>query len=83
MRTLKVKATISSKYETPMEAESIARALEPDNLELREAIQTRRQGKSVQTRVEVEGIGRALATIDDVLKAQQGAEKVILKKNVI
>ncbi|HLD80992.1 MAG TPA: KEOPS complex subunit Pcc1 [archaeon] len=80
---MKVKATISSKYETPMEAESIARALEPDNLELREAIQTRRQGKSVQTRVEVEGIGRALATIDDVLKAQQGAEKVILKKNVI
>ncbi len=76
-----MEAEITLTYEDEREAEAIARAVSPDNIEAPKGlfIETRAVGKSVKTYIKYSG-GRVetfQSTIDDLLSCISTAEKTV------
>ncbi|KXB04346.1 hypothetical protein AKJ50_02500 [candidate division MSBL1 archaeon SCGC-AAA382A13] len=77
---MKQKAKISCKYENDAVAETIASAIQPDNLDSPDMIKikTRKEGNQVESEIVVEGkIETLLNTLEDLLSCTSTAEKMI------
>lgn len=77
---MKMRAEVTSVYDDESTAQAVASALQPDNLQAPEEmeIKTIKNGKSVITRIEIDGkIETLLATIDDLLSCTSTAEKTL------
>lgn len=77
---MKLKAELSLAYDDPKEAEAIAQAISPDNLEVPTGlrVKTARRGRSVFTSVSCEkSLETFIATLDDLLACASVAEKAL------
>jgi hypothetical protein len=75
-----VQARIVLSYKTIREAEAVARAVSPDNIEFPEGlfVKTMKRGKKVFTNFECESkLQTFIATIDDFLSAISVAERTV------
>jgi hypothetical protein len=75
-----LEATISLEYKDPKTAESIAKAVSPDNFKVPEGlkIQTCTEASKVITKIVYEGkLATFTATIDDLLFSVSTAEKTL------
>jgi len=76
-----LEAKIALSYKTMREAESIAKAVSPDNVKVPQGlfIKTMRRGKKVFTNVKCETrLETFVATLDDLLSAVSVAERTLL-----
>ena len=77
---LRIKAEIKSNYHSSKDAESVAKALDVDNVELDSlAVSTKTKGKSVVSVVKSNSLATAFATIDDLIRNQILVEETVLK----
>jgi tRNA threonylcarbamoyladenosine modification (KEOPS) complex Pcc1 subunit len=77
---INLEAEITLSYESPREAEAIAKAISPDNVKVPEGltIKTIKRGSKVITLVKCQrNLESFIATIDDILMAVQVAERAI------
>lgn len=75
-----MKAKIMLNYKNAREAETVARAVSPDNLKtpIGLTVKTMRRGTMVVTKIDWEGEpGTLLATVNDLLSCVQVAEKTV------
>jgi tRNA threonylcarbamoyladenosine modification (KEOPS) complex Pcc1 subunit len=75
-----LQADISLTYKTKREAEAVAKAVSPDNINVppNMFIKTTRRGRRVLTQIECETkLKTFMATIDDLLSAVSVAERVL------
>jgi len=75
-----LRAEVELEFEDEREAEAVARAVSPDNLEAPEGlrVETWWEGRTVYTVVECErGVESLLATLDDLLACVHSAERAL------
>jgi len=78
--TSKSEATVTIQYRDRRTAETILRAIEPDNLTTPEGVKIEAEARGGVATIKVEcrrGIGSLVATLDDLLSCIQAAEKAI------
>ena len=82
-----MEAEITLIYEDELEAESVSKAVSPDNVKTPNGliVETRREDTRVVTIIKYEGdrITTFLSTIDDLLESVQVAEKTILTAKMV
>jgi len=82
-----VEAEITLIYEDELEAESVSKAVSPDNVKTPSGliVETRREDARVVTTIKYRGdrIATFLSTIDDLLESVQVAEKTILTAKMV
>lgn len=78
MIPMKVKVQLESSYDDARAAKAVAAALQADNVRLKDLkIETRGNGAKVVSSLEAGSIKTAYSTLDDLIRNQQAAEKII------